>query len=103
MTYSYGPLHMAVQKHGGQLEPTYSSSVRLRSVALGTCRKGMNDREGWLERVKDICTDAQQDEDKLMSNQKPCIHLFSLAIGKIVGQTVLFSLSLATHLGEEKL
>ena len=37
--YSYGPLHMAEQKQGDQLEPTYSSSVRIRSVALGTCRK----------------------------------------------------------------
>ena len=36
---SNGPLHMAVQKQGGQLEPTYSSSVRIRGVALGTCRK----------------------------------------------------------------
>ena len=33
---SYGPLHMAVQKQGGQLEPTYSSSMGIRGVALGT-------------------------------------------------------------------
>ena len=37
--YSYGPFHMAVQKQGGQLEPTYSSSVRIRGVDLGTYRK----------------------------------------------------------------
>ena len=32
------PLHMAKQKQGDQLEPTYSSSVRIRGVALRTCR-----------------------------------------------------------------
>ena len=32
--HSYGPLHMAEQKQGDQLEPTYSSSVRIRGVAL---------------------------------------------------------------------
>ena len=37
--YSYGPLHMAEQKQGNQLEPTYSSSVRIRGVVLRTCRK----------------------------------------------------------------
>ena len=37
--YSYVPLHMAVQNQGGELEPTYSSSVRIRGVALGTYRK----------------------------------------------------------------
>ena len=37
--YSYGPLHMVVQKQGGQLEPTYSSSVRIRGVAQGAYRK----------------------------------------------------------------
>ena len=28
--FSYGPLHMAEQKQGDLLEPTYSSSVRIR-------------------------------------------------------------------------
>ena len=37
--YSYGPLHMAHQCQGDQLEPTYSSSVRIRGLALKTCRK----------------------------------------------------------------
>ena len=37
--YSYGPLHMAEKKQGGQLKPTYSSCVRIRGVALGTSRK----------------------------------------------------------------
>ena len=37
--YYYGPLHMAEQKQGDQLEPTYSRSVRRWGVALRTCRK----------------------------------------------------------------
>ena len=35
--YSYEPLHMAEQKQGDQLEPTYSSSVRIRGIAPRTC------------------------------------------------------------------
>ena len=31
--------HKAEQKQGDQLEPTYSSSVRIRDVALRTCQK----------------------------------------------------------------
>ncbi len=30
--HSYGPQHMAEQKQGDQLEPTYSSYVRIRGV-----------------------------------------------------------------------
>ena len=37
--YSYRPLHMAKQKRDDQLEHTYSSYVRMRDVALGTCQK----------------------------------------------------------------
>ena len=37
--YSYGPFHMIEQKQDDQLEPTYSSSVRIRNVALRTCQK----------------------------------------------------------------
>ncbi len=37
--FSYGPLHMAKQNQGDQLESTYSSSVRIRDVALRTCQK----------------------------------------------------------------
>ena len=37
--YSYGPPHMAEQKQGDQLEPTYSSFMRIRGVALRTCWK----------------------------------------------------------------
>ena len=37
--YSYRPPHMAVQKQDDQLEHTYSSSVRIRVVALKTCQR----------------------------------------------------------------
>ena len=36
---SYGPCHMAEQKQDDQLEPTYSSSVRILDVALRTSQK----------------------------------------------------------------
>ena len=34
--FSYGPPHMAEQKQGDQLEPTYNRSVRIQDVALRT-------------------------------------------------------------------
>ena len=37
--YTNGTLHMADQKLGDQIEPTNNSSVRIRGVALRTCRK----------------------------------------------------------------
>ena len=37
--FSYGLLHMAEQKQGDQLKPTYSSSVKTRDVAPRSCQK----------------------------------------------------------------
>ena len=37
--YSSGPLHIDEQRQDDQLEPTYSSSVPIRDVALKVCRK----------------------------------------------------------------
>ena len=37
--FSYEPPHMAKQGQGDRLEPTYSSSVRIRDVALKTYKK----------------------------------------------------------------
>ena len=37
--YSCGPQHMAKQKQDDQLEPTYSSYVRIPDVTLKTCQK----------------------------------------------------------------
>ena len=42
----------------GQLEPTYSSSVRIRVVALGTYRKRWTIGKGWRVRVRDLQTDG---------------------------------------------
>ena len=44
--YSCGPLHMDFQKQDDQLEPTYSSSVRIWDVTLRTCRKQWVIRRG---------------------------------------------------------
>ena len=37
--FSNGPPRMAEQKQSDLVEPTYSSSVRIRDVALRTCQK----------------------------------------------------------------
>ena len=37
--YSYGPSYMAKQTQDDHLEPIYSSSVRIRDVALRNCQK----------------------------------------------------------------
>ena len=37
--YSCGPLHMDEQRQNDQVQPTYSSSVPIRDLALKTCRK----------------------------------------------------------------
>ena len=54
---------MAEQKQGDQLEPTYSSSVRIRDVVLRTCQKrrmiGMSGERGSGISV----LVARQDED----------------------------------------
>ena len=50
--FSYEPLHMTEQKQVDILEPTYSSCVRIRDIALRTCQKRWT--EGWQERVRDI-------------------------------------------------
>ena len=53
--YSYGPLHMAEQKQGDLLEPTYSSEDT--ECISEDLPKAMNDREGWREKVRYICAD----------------------------------------------
>ena len=63
--YSYGPLHMAEQKQGDQLEPTYSKSVRIRGVALRTCRKRLTIGRGSERRSEMSVLMAQDDDDYL--------------------------------------
>ena len=56
---------MAKQKQGDQLEPTYSSSVRIRGVALTTCRKrctiGRGGERG--SRISVLMTRHHDDDD----------------------------------------
>ena len=60
--YSYGPPHMAKQKQDDQHEHTYSSSVRIRDVALKTCQKRwMIERSG--ERGSGISMLAPRHDD----------------------------------------
>ena len=58
MIYPYGPLHMTEQKQGDQLEPRYSSSVRIGGVALWTCRKRWTIGRRSEKRVRDIRADG---------------------------------------------
>ena len=58
MIYSCGPLYMDEQRYDDLLEPTYSSSVPIRGIALKTCWKqwmiGRVVREGypcWLRNM----------------------------------------------------
>ena len=68
--YSYGPPHMAGQKQDDQLEPTYSSWVRIRDIALKTCQTRWTiGRSG--EREPGICVlVARQDEMMMTVNSK---------------------------------
>ena len=60
--YFYGPPQMAEQKQDDQLEQTYSSSVRIRDVALKTCqRRWTIGRSG--ERGSGISALAAQHDD----------------------------------------
>ena len=64
--FSYGPPHMTEQKQDDQLEPTYSSSVRIRDLGLRTCQ------ERWtIGRSGERCSGisvlaAWQDDDSQM-------------------------------------
>ena len=66
--YSYGPPHMAEQKQDDQLEHTYSSYVRIRDVALKTCRKrwtiGRSGKRG--SRISVLA--ARHDDDDAIKN-----------------------------------
>ena len=59
---------MAVQKQRGQLEPTYSSYVKIQGVVLGTYRKRWTIVRGG-ERGSGISMlmERQDDDDKLNS------------------------------------
>ena len=60
--YSYGPRHMAGQKQDDQFEHTFSSYVRIRDVALKTCRRRWTIGRGG-ERGSGISVHAARHED----------------------------------------
>ena len=67
--YSYGPLHMAEQKQGNPFEPTYSSSVRIRNVALKTCwMQCMIERGGERGLGISVLMTRQDDDEKQIEN-----------------------------------
>ena len=65
--YSYGPPHMAEQHQDDQLEHTYSSSVRMRDVALKTCQRrwtiGRSGERGSVISVLAARPDDDDDDD----------------------------------------
>ena len=75
--YSYGPLHMAEQKQGDQLEPTYSISVRIRGVAPRTCRKWWTIGRGgeWASGISLLM--ARQDEMMMILS---CLSIYSIHV-----------------------
>ena len=62
--FSDGPPHMAEQKQGNLFEPTYSSYVRIRDVALRTCQKRLAiRRSGERGSGISVLVARQDDED----------------------------------------
>ena len=62
--YSYRPPHMAEKKQDDRLEHIYSSSVRIRDVALGTCQKRwMIGKSGERESGISMLAARQDDDD----------------------------------------
>ena len=54
MIYSYGPLHMDEQRQDDQLEPIYKFCADT-GYTLEDLLGAMDDRDGWWERVREIC------------------------------------------------
>ena len=77
MMYSCGPLHMDEQRQDVQLEPSYSSSVPIRDVALRICRKQWTiGRSG--ERPSEISVLIawhEDDDDEVKSSFSPGLYL----------------------------
>ena len=95
--YSCGPIHMDEERQDDQLDPTYSSSVSIRDVALKTCQKQWTiGRSG--ERGSGIpVLMAQRDDDynlrrtgKLLKS-KPCSRNLNKGINTRVVPLVTYS------------
>ena len=99
--YSYGPLHMAEQKQGDQFQPEYSSSVRIRDVALRTCRKrlmiGRVARDGqghpcwWHDKIIMMIPHTSQKKHKLFHMS------FSSKLHFVVSNKNMFFSLFSTH------
>ena len=96
--YFYGPLHMAGQRRDDQFEHTFSSYVRIRDVALKTCRRWWTiGRSG--ERGSGISEPAARhdDDDSNLITIIICLHTvnsfkyFKLYNFKIRQYRILFS------------
>ena len=68
--FFYEPLYMAEQKQGDQLEPTYSSSVEIRDVALRTCQKRLTIGRGGETGSGISVLAARQDDDDDIYREK---------------------------------
>ena len=69
--YSYGPPHMAEQKQDVQLEHTYSSSVRIRDVALKTClRRWTIGKSGERGLGISVLVARHDDDDDLLLHER---------------------------------
>ena len=96
--YSYWPPFMAEQKQDDHLEHTYSSYVRIRDVALKTCRRRWTIRRSG-ERGSGICLLAARHDDDhyqgVPAAQIPftlsCkLSLLAIILGKSSGQHPVF-------------
>ena len=99
--FSYWPTHMAEQKQGDQLEPTYGSSVRIQDVTPRTCQKqwtiGRSGERGSRISVLETRHDDDDDDsvllqtgasspDKVTKAEEPSLpYKLPIAGGRIIG------------------
>ena len=68
--YFYRPFHMTEQNQDNQLEPTYSSSVRIWGVVLRTCRKRWTIGRGGARGSGISVLMARQDDDVIKCSHR---------------------------------
>ena len=99
--FSYGPCHMAEQKQDDQLEPTYSSSVRIRDVALRICQKRWTiERSG--ERGSGIYElaerhDDDDDDETPLTKLTLSYPVHAESLGKYTYMSILLTLYLTSY------
>ena len=81
--FSYGPSHMAELKQGDQLKPTYSSSVRIRDIALRTCQKWWTtERSGEKGSGISMLVPRQDDDDDGSNENEGVLHTPQISLTK---------------------